>query len=277
MVIAFLLIIINVLVSYKGFKNNAFFDRYQFEVDKILVYKDYKRLVTSGFLHINWTHLIFNMFSLYFFSGVVEGSLGEVSFLLIYFVSLIGGGLLSLLIHRNHGDYSSVGASGAVCGVMFASVALYPQMGITLFPLPISIPSWLYAIGYVLFMIYAVRSRRYNVGHDAHLGGALIGLVLAVAMHPASLRYNYPEILVIVIPSVIFLYVIINRPGLLLVDNLFYKRHYDAYSIDQRYNMERADQQQEIDRILDKINRKGMRSLNKRERETLKEYSKKVQ
>lgn len=276
MVIAFFLIVANVFISYKGFRNNAFFESYQFEVDKILVYKDYKRLVTSGFLHINWTHLIFNMFSLYFFSGAVEGTLGSINFLLIYFASLIGGGLFSLLVHRTHGDYSSVGASGAVCGVMFASVALYPEMGIRLFLLPISIPSWLYAVAYVFFMIYAVRSRKYNVGHDAHLGGALVGLILAVAMHPAALRYNYPEILAILIPSVAFIYIIIKRPGLLLVDNLFYKTHSDAYSLDHKYNMERADQQQEVDRILDKINRKGMRSLNKRERDTLKNYSKNV-
>lgn len=276
MLIAFLLIAANVLISYKGFKSSAFFDRYQFEVDKILLYKDYKRLVTSGFLHINWMHLLFNMFSLYFFSGVVEATLGPFNFLLIYFASLVGGGLLSLLIHRQEGDYSSAGASGAVCGILFASVALYPEMGIQLFPLPISIPSWLYAIAYVLFTIYAVRSQKYNVGHDAHLGGALVGLVLAVAMHPSVLRHNYPEILIIMVPSVIFIYVIVNRPGLLLVDNLFYKTHHDAFTIDHKYNMERADEQQEIDRILDKINRKGMRSLNKKERERLKDYSKHV-
>ena len=276
MLIALLLIIVNVFISYKGFKNSAFFDRYQFEVDKILLYKDYKRLVTSGFLHINWMHLLFNMFSLYFFSGVVEGSLGHFSFLLIYFTSLVGGGLLSLLIHRRNGDYSSVGASGAVCGVLFASVALYPELGIQLFPFPISIPSWLYAVAYVLFTIYAIRSQKYNIGYDAHLGGALVGLALAIAMHPMVLRYNYPEILIILIPSLVFIYVIINRPGLLLVDNLFYKTHHDAYSIDHRYNMERADEQQEIDRILDKISRKGMRSLNKKERERLKDYSKHV-
>ncbi|HVV03598.1 MAG TPA: rhomboid family intramembrane serine protease, partial [Puia sp.] len=110
----FLLIIANILVSYKGLTNRRFFEGYEFQVDRILMNKDYRRLVTSGFLHVSWTHLLFNMFSLYFFSGPVESGLGPLGFLLVYFVSLIGGNLLTLFIHRRHGDYSSVGASGAV-------------------------------------------------------------------------------------------------------------------------------------------------------------------
>jgi membrane associated rhomboid family serine protease len=274
-IIAILLIIVTVLVSYKGFTDSAFFDRYKFEVDKILIYKDYKRLVTSGFLHVNWMHLLFNMFSLYLFSGLVEGGLGSLSFLVIYFASLIGGGLFSLLIHRRHADYSSVGASGAVWGVLFACVALFPGMAISLFPLPISLPIWLYALIFVLFTIYAIRSKRNNIGNESHLGGALVGMVLALIMNPMALVNNYGKILIVLLPTVAFLYIVITRPTLLLVDNLFFRTH-RQYSVDHRYNVERHDQQQEVDRILDKIHKKGMRSLNKKEKETLKAYSKSV-
>lgn len=273
--ITILLIIVTAITSYKGFKDSAFFARYEFEVEKVLLYKDYKRLVTAGFLHVNWMHLIFNLVSLYFFSGIVEVTLGALGFVLIYFGSLIGGHLLSLFIHRHQGDYSAVGASGAVFGVLFASVALYPYMGIGMFFIPISIPSWLYALAFVLFSIYGIRSRSNNIGHDAHLGGALIGMVLALLMQPQAFIQNYPIILILLIPTAGFIYIIITRPHLLLVDNLFFKRNRE-YNIDQRYNMQRADQQQEVDRILEKISKKGMRSLNKKERETLKEYSKKV-
>jgi membrane associated rhomboid family serine protease len=275
-IITILLILSTVLVSYKGFTNTLFFDKYKFQVDKILVYKDYKRLVTSGFLHVSWMHLLFNMFSLYIFSGLVEGGLGSLYFLLIYFASLIGGGLVSLLIHRHHGDYSSVGASGAVWGVLFACVALYPGMVISLFPLPISIPVWLYALLFVLFTIYAIRSKKNNIGNESHLGGAIVGMALALIINPMALVNNYGKILIVLLPALAFLYLIITRPYLLFIDNLFFRTHQDYYSIDHQYNVEKRDQQQEIDRILDKINKKGMRSLNKREKETLKAYSKSV-
>jgi membrane associated rhomboid family serine protease len=272
----FLLIIVNILVSYKGLTNRIYFERFEFQKDRILVYKDYRRLVTSGFLHVSWTHLLFNMFSLYFFSGPVENGLGPAGFLLVYFASLIGGNLLTLFIHRNHSDYSSVGASGAVCGVMFASVALYPDMNIGLFLIPISFPAWIYAVAYVLISIYGIRSKRFNIGHEGHLGGALIGMILALIFHPSAFAANYVKILVILIPSSLFIYFITTRPQVLFVDNLFYKNHQDFYNIDHRYNAERRDQQQEVDRILEKISKKGMSSLNKQEKKTLESYSKKL-
>lgn len=271
--IILLLIIVNILVSYKGFTNSHFFERYSFVVDRILVDKDYKRLVTSGFLHVSWGHLLFNMLSLYSFSSMVAYSLGAWSFLLIYFVSLVGGDLFSLLVHRHHGDYSSVGASGAVCGVLFASVALFPGMSISMFPLPISIPAWVYATLYVLISIYAIRSQKNNIGHDAHLGGGVVGMLIALILQPSAFLANLPTILLILVPCVVFIFLIIRRPEVLFVDNLFYKTHRDFYSVDHEYNVKRLDQQHEVDRILDKIHRRGMGSLTQREREILDDYS----
>jgi membrane associated rhomboid family serine protease len=269
-IIGFLLIIINVIFSYRGFNDHSFFNRYKFEVEKITIYKDYKRLITAGFLHVTWMHLIFNMLSLYFFYGLIEGYLGSLQFLLIYFSSLIGGNLLSLLVYRKQGDYSSVGASGAICGVMFAGIALFP--GISIF----FMPGWLYGLLYVAISIYGIRSKRDNIGHEAHLGGALIGMIVALAMRPEALFTNYLTILIITVPTLVFIFLIITRPYILLVDNFFYKTHHDHYSIDHKYNEEKTMQQKEIDRILDKISSKGMDSLSRKEKELLKEYSKKV-
>ena len=189
-IISLLLIIANVVVSYQGFKNSTFYNKYKFRVDAVLLYKDYKRLVTSGFLHVNWMHLIFNMLALYFFSSSLELYLGPVRFLIIYFLSLVAGDLLSLLVHRHQGDYDSVGASAGVNGVIFAFIALFPNMRIGLLFIPIGIPAWLFGLVYVLYSIYGIRSRKYNIGHDAHLGGALVGLVIAIIMQPSALINN---------------------------------------------------------------------------------------
>ncbi len=272
-IVTLLLIVANVWVSYKGFSSESFMDKYNFEVEKILVYKDYKRLVTSGFLHVNWTHLIFNLFSLYVFSGAAERGLGEGQFLLVYFVSLVGGNLLTLFIHRHHPEYSAMGASGAIAGIMFAVIALLPGMSIGFFPLPISFPAWLYGLLYIGFSIYGIHSKRDNVGHEAHLGGALIGMFAALLLQPSAFADNYLTILVIAVPAIVFIYFIITRPQMLLVDNLFYKKHKNYYSPDHLYNEKRHRQQEELDALLDKISRRGMSSLSRQEKEKLKEYS----
>lgn len=272
-IISLLIIIVTFIVSYRGFKDHFFFEKYEFGVDKVRLYKDYKRLVTSGFLHVNWMHLIFNMLSLFFFSGGLVGFLGPLQFLLIYFVSMVGGNLLSLLIYKNQGDYTAVGASGAVCGVIFAAIALFPGMQVGLFFIPI--PGWLYGLLYVGYSIYGVRSKRDNIGHEAHLGGALIGMAVALLLVPTAFAANYITILVIAVPSIIFIYLIITRPHILLIDNLFYNTHTDHYSIDHKYNESKANQQKEIDKILDKISRHGINSLSHKEKRILKDYSKK--
>jgi membrane associated rhomboid family serine protease len=275
-IIGLILIVANFIFSYKGFNSQAFLDRYKFEVDSILVRKDYKRLITSGFLHVSWIHLILNMVSLYLFSGFVESYLGGGRFLIIYFASLIGGDLLSLFIHRNHGDYSAVGASGAVCGIIFASIAISPGMSVSMFGLPISLPAWLYGLAYILYSIYGIRSGKDNIGHDAHLGGALIGMAVALLMQPDALADNYITILLIAVPAIAFICFIILKPHYLMVDNFFFKNQKDHYSPDHKYNEERYDRQKEVDRILEKIHRSGIKSLTQKEKDTLNEHSKRI-
>jgi hypothetical protein len=184
--------------------------------------------------------------------------------------------LLSLFIHRYDSSYSSVGASGAVSGVIYASIAVFPGMKMGFFFIPISIPAWIFGLGYVAYSIYGIRSRRDNVGHESHLAGALIGMLLAVAMFPAALTENYLTIGAIALPSIIFIYIILTRPHVLLIDNQFFKTQKKYYSVDHRYNAEKLDRQMEVDRILDKINKRGMKSLTPKEKEILEQYSKTV-
>lgn len=274
-IVAIILIIANVVISYKGLKEHSFLDRYKFEVDKVLIDKEYFRLISSGFLHLDWQHLLFNMISLYAFSESLEPQIGWLNFTIIYFASLIGGDLFALLIHRNHGDYSAVGASGAVCGIIFASIAIFPGMEIGLLLIPLSIPSWMFGLFYIALTIYGIKSKIGNIGHEAHLGGALIGMAIAVILYPYSLSINYIPILIVVIPSAIFIYLILTKPQILLVDNYYFKKHDQHYTIEHRYNERKVNSQKEIDNLLDKINKKGIESLTKQEKEKLEEYSSK--
>jgi len=270
-----LLIIITVLVSWKGLKEHSFYERYKFNVEKVLVYREYYRVLTAGFLHVNWPHLIWNMISLYAFSQTMELVFGTTQFLLIYFISLAGGNLLALFIHRNHSDYSAAGASGAVAGTIFAAIAVVPDMQIGFFILP-AIPGWIYGLLYVLISILGIRSNADNIGHDSHLGGALVGMLTAILLVPSSLAANYPVILIVAVPAIVFIYMIATRPHILVTNRIFPQGQKKYYSVDHKYNAERADMQKEVDRILEKISRKGMSSLTKKEKETLEQHSKTV-
>ena len=268
------LIIVTALVSYRGLKDHAFFVRFNFWIAPILKQKDYKRLFTSGFLHVSWTHLIFNMLALYFFSGSLENFLGVGQFLIIYTGSLLGGNLFSLYLHRHHESYAAAGASGAILGVIFASLALFPGMGIGLFFLPISIPGWLFGLGYVIFSIYGIRSRKDNIGHDAHLGGGLAGMFVGLIMHPEAFAQNFVTIAIISVPAVAFILLILYNPNALMVDNFYFNHNSEHLTMDDKYNLGKIARQKKLDSLLEKIHTDGMQSLSVKEKQFLKEYSK---
>ena len=117
--VVLLFILANVLVSAKGFKDYAFLDRYKFQVGRALGAEKF-RLFTSGFLHVDWMHLLFNMYALYLFGDIVAKILGTDDFVIIYIVSLLAGNLYSLIYHKDEPYYSAVGASGAVSGILYS-------------------------------------------------------------------------------------------------------------------------------------------------------------
>lgn len=207
--IPLLIIVLTVISSIKGFNDMAFFDRLKFNVGAILgKSRQWDRLFSSAFLHGDWMHLIFNMMTLYFFSDVIVDYFGIWQYLAIYFLSVIGGGLLSLLIHRREYYYSAIGASGGVVGVLFAAIAVWPDMPINIMFIPIDIPGWIFGIIYLLFSIYGMRNNVGNIGHDAHMGGAAIGLSLAVVFDYNILIVNGLYVGIMVVPLIILAYMV---------------------------------------------------------------------
>ena len=192
----------NVLVSMRGFKDAAFFECFKFNI-RALIAGDYKRLVSSGFLHVDWQHLLFNMFTLYFFANSVVFKLGVVNFYLIYLTSLLTGNLLSFYFHKNEPQYTAVGASGAVTGILYAAILLNPGMKMFIYFIPVPIPSYIIGVGYLLFSIYGMKTKMGNIGHDAHFGGAVGGYVMTLILAPKILEYHLMMVLVLAAPIIL--------------------------------------------------------------------------
>lgn len=198
------IIIANVLMSMKGFNEYSFLDKYKFQVGKILG-GEKVRMFTSGFLHVDWMHLLFNMYALYLFGDIVANILGTTNFLIIYFGSLLTGNMYSLFFHKSEPYYSAVGASGAVSGILYSAILLYPDMTLMMFPLPIPIPAYIFGIGYLLYSIYGMKKQLGNIGHSAHLGGAIGGFALTLIVFPNLITSHPLMIGLLAIPIILLL------------------------------------------------------------------------
>ena len=195
------IIVVNVLISYKGFNDLSFFRKYEFHVGSIRAGEQI-RMLSSGFLHVDMTHLIFNMITLWFFAPVVINYMGSFSFGLIYFGSLISGSLLTMVFHKNDFGYRAVGASGAVTGVLYSAILLQPDMMLGIFFI-IPMPAYLFGILYLLYSIYGMRAKNDNIGHTAHFGGAVGGYLITLVKEPTLLVEHTLMAVLLAIPIVI--------------------------------------------------------------------------
>lgn len=216
-------------------------------------------------------HFIFNMLALFFFASSVERVTGTYLFLFIYFGSLMGGSLLALYLHKNHSDYRAVGASGAVSGIVFSAIFIAPFAWIRVYLIPM--PALLFGLIYTIYSIYGIKSQKDDIGHDAHLGGGIIGMLLTGFCAPQLFIHNYYVLLLIALPTIVFITLIIKKPEILLIKKGD-KKIFERRSIEYSYNEQKSIEADEIDAILDKINKKGLGKLNKKEKRKLDELSK---
>lgn len=147
---------------------------------------DYLRLLSSGFVHGDWVHFAFNMFSFYSFAGSVEALYGATPLVIIYFGSMVTSGLFALWINRKR-HYRAVGASGGVCGIIFGSIFLLPGNSIFILPIPFPIPSWAFAFIFLGVSTFAMGKSLGNISHEAHIGGAVSGMLIATALYPQAM------------------------------------------------------------------------------------------
>lgn len=199
MSITVIIVIITCLISITVFYKEG-------EMEKLILWpavikerRQYYRFITSGFIHADWMHLIFNMITLYFFGRYVESGFKQIFgpgvFILFYLLAMVVADIQTYVKHRNDYSYRALGASGAVSAVLFASIIFNPWAKIYLFFIPIGIPAFIFGALYLVFCAYMSKKGTGNINHNAHLWGALFGLAFVIILKPWLIQYFIQQLL----------------------------------------------------------------------------------
>jgi len=198
-VVTWILIGATVLVSWRAFADRRLFERLILWPPAIERQRQYQRLLTHGFIHADGMHLAFNMITLYFFGGGIERAfvpyLGQLGFLLFYLSAIVMAILPTFLRHRHDAHYRSLGASGGVSAVLFASILISPWSTLLVFFIPM--PAIVFGVGYLVYSIWMDRRGGGSVNHSAHLWGALYGMLFTVLMEPQVLTHFLAQVLML--------------------------------------------------------------------------------
>jgi membrane associated rhomboid family serine protease len=185
--VALVIFVVTLAASLAGlFLKPQIIERSLFRPYWFLRRKQYPTIVTSGFVHADLGHLIFNMLSFYFFAFPLEKQIGSARFAALYFLGLVVSDLGTYFKHRGNPEYASLGASGAISAVLFAAIVYFPWMKLFIIPIPLPIPAPLFAVGYLAYSWWSARQARGRINHDAHLGGALFGVLFVLVTEPAA-------------------------------------------------------------------------------------------
>jgi membrane associated rhomboid family serine protease len=158
-------------------------------------------MLSSGFLHADFQHLFFNMFTLYLFAPYVVFHFGNFYFFVLYFVSLIAGSLLTLYFHKSEYQYRAVGASGAVTGIIYSAILIEPNIYMYGF-----MPGYIFGFLYLILSIYGMKTKKDNIGHVAHFGGAIGGFVITLIKEPELLSLQPLTVAALLIPIVVLFF-----------------------------------------------------------------------
>ncbi len=199
--ITIILIVITVIMSFYAWNNPAVQQKWIFNPYRIHQRNEYYRFLTSGFIHADYIHLGFNMFTFYFFGQAIEsiygylhGTLGLVYFVVLYLVGIIIADIPTYFKHKNHPHYNALGASGGVSAVVFSSIMFNPLNEIGIFGV-IWVPGFILGILYLIYSVYMGKNKYDNVNHDAHLYGALFGIVFSIFIRPNVIIEFFQEVI----------------------------------------------------------------------------------
>ena len=192
---ALIIFVITIATSLIGlFGSTKLIDRSLFRPYWFLRRRQYDTIVLSGFVHADLMHLIFNMMTFYFFGFLLERAIGPVHFLVLYSAGLLVSHVGTYIKQKNNPEYACLGASGAISAVLFAAIVFFPEQSLFIIPIPVPIPAPLFGIGYLAYTWYAARNPHGRINHDAHLGGAITGLVYVALIEPSAFAYLFANL-----------------------------------------------------------------------------------
>jgi membrane associated rhomboid family serine protease len=183
------IILVTAIVSYIGFQKRDFFARFLFNPYQVFFRREWHRMLTHGFLHADWLHLIINMMVLWSFGLAVEQYFSQLTqspgfvFLLFYLIAIVVSSLPTLWKHKEDYHYNAVGASGAVSAVLFASILFNPWQKVYFYGI-LGVPGILMGVGYLWYSRYMAIRANDNINHDAHFFGAVFGFVFPLFLEP---------------------------------------------------------------------------------------------
>jgi membrane associated rhomboid family serine protease len=202
MSINILLIIVTVAISYFAMKDSTLKFRLINNPHAVYHRKEYYRLITSGFIHGDFMHLIFNMYAMYLFGNMVEpyfiyffGTNGRLAYVALFVLGVIVANIPDLFRHKDNPYFNSLGASGGVSSIVFASIILAPMNKLMMLPIPVPMPAYIFAILYIAYSIYMDKRQGDNINHLAHLWGGLFGIAFMAVAYPGSIKGFLDQIL----------------------------------------------------------------------------------
>lgn len=187
--VASIIFAVTIAISLFAFYNDNLYTRLILQPYNVSRGKYLYTLITSGFIHADWTHLLFNMMTFYFFAFQLEAAIGHWQFGLLYGVSLILSDIPTVIKHKNDFWFRSLGASGAISAVVFSAILFNPLGKMMLLFLPIPIPAVLFGVLYLVYCTYASKRGIGNINHDAHFFGALSGILITIILIPQIVPY----------------------------------------------------------------------------------------
>ncbi len=182
--VASIIFIFTIITSVYAFYDAGVYGKFMLHPYSVAKGKNLYQLLTSGVVHKDWGHLIFNMLSYYFFAFQLESIMGHWQFGLLYIGSLVLSDLPTVFKHKDHFWYNSLGASGAVCAVLFSYIMFAPLTTLLIIPIPFPIYSFLYGVIFLAYTSYAGRRANDGINHDAHFYGALAGVIITIILYP---------------------------------------------------------------------------------------------